>query len=66
MNNSSNLEIEKSKTQVGRLWSVFGFSVILLIAAFTPNLPNILRILLVITGILTITSNVKAYKLNEE
>lgn len=66
MNNSSNVEIEKSKTQAGRLWSIFGFSVILLIAAFTPNLPNLLRILLVIAGVLTITSNIKAYKLNEE
>ena len=56
--------IETQKTQIGRAWSIFVFALILLIVAFVPKLPMYVRVILIIMGILTITTNWKRFNEN--
>lgn len=57
--------IEHQKTQFGRLWSIFVFSLILLIVSFMTSLPVYVRVILVIMGIMTIATTYQAFNLNK-
>ena len=56
--------IETQKTQIGRAWSIFVFALILLIVAFVPTLPTYARVLLIVMGVLTITTNYQRFNEN--
>lgn len=57
--------IETQKTQLGRWWSIFGFSMILLIVAGMPVIPNFWRVVLVVMGLATIYTVGKIYLENK-
>lgn len=56
--------IETQKTQIGRAWSIFVFSLILLIVAFMPTIPTYVRVVLIIMGIFVISTNWQRFNEN--